>query len=220
MGTIKDVACKGCTVCPVIATNLPSDSVNFVTKVNCLKGELTGIDKLDYAEIERRMLEMYEQYGQRFPDTRQYGHSHGLPQANPLDQHIPHGFFDSQKKVAEEMARRESIELARIDQEAMALAMRVPGIGPLWENFIQRGGHERTSKMARLFLQVIGQMMNLFSPEAAKAEVVRSRKELIDLCERVVRAWDRANDKMDMQDAIEELDSLLYDLDKREGLNG
>lgn len=219
MGTIKDKACKGCKVCPVIAASDPSDSVNFTTKVNCLKGDLPpGAFAMNYANIEQRMLEMYEEYGVH-PEYGGYRqHSHGLSQQNPLEQHIPRGLFDGQKRVAEEMARRESIELARIDQEAMALAMRYPGIGPLWENFVQRGGHERTSKVARLFLQLIGQMLNLFSPEAAKAEVVRSRKELVDLCERVVRAWDRANDKMDMQEAIEELDSLLYDLDKREGL--
>jgi hypothetical protein len=219
MGTIKDAPCTGCKICPLIASGDPSDSINFTTKVNCLKDEQVHPNKaLTYEAIERMMSEMYAQgnYGQFGYGPRQ----HGLSERHPMEQSIPKNLLTSQRLEAEDRKLRESRELARIDHDAWALAQTVPSIGPIWNHFTQHCGADRTPTVASLAFQLIQQLMNLYSPEAAKAQVVRTRKELVDLCERVVKAWDTADDKMDMQEAIEELDSLLYDLDKREGLNG
>jgi hypothetical protein len=125
------------------------------------------------------------------------------------------------ERAREEMQKqRMDAELSRIDTEAWRLCQQVPRLEPIWLQFMRRTGRERTPEVARCALQLVQQLLDLFSPEAARAEMVRTHKELVDLCERVVKAWDAADDKMEMQDAIEELDSLLYDLDKREGLSG
>jgi hypothetical protein len=208
MGTLQDNHCAGCVVCPSVAssdpTHLPEtkatdkpDSVNFTVKVNCLKSE--------WAAERRASSKPWDTLHNWYDST------YGSPQRRAT----------ALERAREEMQKqRMDAELSRIDAEAWRLCQQVPRLEPIWLQFMRSTGRERTPEVARCALQLTQQLLGLFSPEAARAEMVRTHKELIDLCERVVKAWDAADDKMEMQDAIEELDSLLYDLDKREGLSG
>jgi ferredoxin len=222
MGTLQDSHCAGCVVCPSVAssdpTHLPArydadgaetkasdkpDSINFTVKVNCLKSEWAA---------KRSSQKPSEQNSKPWDTLHNwYDSTYGSPQRRAT----------ALERAREEMQKqRMDAELSRIDAEAWRLCQQVPRLEPIWLQFMRSTGRERTPEVARCALQLTQQLLGLFSPEAARAEMVRTHKELIDLCERVVKAWDAADDKMEMQDAIEELDSLLYDLDKREGLSG
>ena len=202
MGKLQDKPCPGCDSCPIIATSDSIDSINFSTKVNCLL----------YEQPLRGRLSARKPRDQRIPSGFDWTYKHR--------QEIWLPNSDEDHQIAEEKKRRDTWDLSQIDADAFGLSQQTPEVFPLWQQFTQGAGSDRTPRVARSAFQLMTQLLRLYSPEAARAEVVRSRKELINLCERVVRAWDAADDKMDMQEAIEELDSLLYDLDKREGLSG
>lgn len=234
MGTIKDVRCPGCDICPIIAwtgpitsakettehTHHPIDSINFTTKVNCLKDEQAYPGRLSPLNpIARNTQVQVQDVPTEWDSLWNWYHQNFRQEYPPPGFTLPPTFREDQRRAIEEKKLRDADALARIDADAWGLCQRIPGLEPLWQHFVKQVGSDRTPKVARIFLQLIQQLMSLFSIEAARAEVVRSRKEMVDLCERVVKAWDAADDKMDMQDAIEELDSLLYDLDKREGLS-
>lgn len=207
---IQDKACLGCKwLCPVIVTSDPADSLNFVQQVHCLKDEKrTG------------RLSALDPRAQRIPSPADwYYPQQEYPPQRP-DLTLPPGFMEIKKREEEAKRRRTEVDLARIDSEAAVMCQRTPALEPIWLQFMRRCGQERTPLVARQGLVMMQQLVAMTSPDAVKAEVVRTRKELVDLCVRVVKAWDAADDKMDMQDAIEELDSLLYDLDKKEGLSG
>src|SRR5215203_3046785 len=146
MGKIQESHCPGCDICPSVVVGDPTDSINLVTKVNCLIDEKAYPRRLSardpMAQSIPSPLDWAYQYRQEYP-----------PQGRNLE--LPSTYLESQRRVEEEKRRRNDADLKRIDAEAWAIGQKVPGLEPMWLEFIRRSGSERTPLVARYALHLM-----------------------------------------------------------------
>jgi hypothetical protein len=119
-------------------------------------------------------------------------------------------------KRLEEQRAREVEQEKEADRLIERIDMHYPGLGHVWGAFRQRCGSSVSGFSTRAAAEMLSTVVQrmVAHQEEQRAKFTHDHAELLDLCQRLIRTFDGAQDVMDMQAAIEELDSMVYEIDK------
>lgn len=205
MGKIQQTPCTGCTTCPIVAVRAkdlspappkgsPLDLNDFTQAVNCLKGDkLPGLNWTmeDFERAAREQVagrnSMLSPREQRFIDPLM---------RYPADAEMRHRYADE----ADRMFRR--------------LEVTYPDLGPPWHRLLHSCGEHLDEHAQVKVLQFLWDVLRHYGAEGRRAEIRKTHQELLDLCNRVTKAFEHATDVEDLRVSIEELDSLVYEIEK------
>lgn len=204
--------CPGCPgSCPVVAIGDPKDAINFSMQYDCLADATVKPRQWTAEELLRegeRMLQEQTRYRpaehQPYRKPPNYDQSYGLPQVR---NHIAE---------REELQRLREQEIEEDAERTMTrFLMDYPHLEPVWQAYRHRvREHVAGSALRETVRLIIGVARTTDVRKEMQDRFDHQHAELVDLCQRLVKAFDSARDVIDMQAAIEELDSMLYEMDK------
>ena len=100
------------------------------------------------------------------------------------------------------------------DQDVFGFAMKYNNnlLGQLWSNFRQHARESVVGDGARYAAQMVLLLVQRLDRSAEfEAKFKHDNAELLYLCRQVVRRFEQAHELLDMQTAVEELESMLYE---------
>ena len=206
MGKIQADRCTGCTVCPLVAIRT-EELINpisgiipplvpgmFTRAVNCLRDE--QIPVLSTPESVRKAVEG----------------------RGPLPPEAREALSEWQRRAYEMYPERAPEIRQRYGDEAERLLRRMessfPDLAAPWYRLLQSSGSHLDELAQVRVLQFLFDILRHYGAEGFANSVRKANAELIDLCTRVVKAFDRATDIEDVRASIEELDSMLYEIEE------
>jgi len=112
----------------------------------------------------------------------------------------------------EEQRRADGMEAERVLHH---LGTTYPDIQAPWYRLLQHTREGMTERAQIYVLRFVHDVLRHYGGEAWRENIRKANAELLDLCERLVKAFDDAREVEDLRASVEELDSMLYEIEER-----
>jgi hypothetical protein len=122
---------------------------------------------------------------------------------------------ESYTRETEAQRRQERDIEERAQRHMQDMMRRFPWVEPMWVHFMGRQRGDIRGRGYEDVVQLVGSILGILmgENETQQAKFRHDHNELLELCRRVVKAYDEGRD---LEAPIEELDSMVDEIDKRE----
>ena len=205
MARVQQYHCPGCNACPLIAVSdpTPKDSINFIQMVNCMREE-----RLEQKGLMSKSGRLSEEAPWRQGLLHQHQYFNQELTEDVLREAVA-------KKQPTPLQARERVDREEAGRTLTSLTLKHPDAAPVINRFMSHYGDRLNTNDLQAITRLVSEILATQSREAFAAKVKKANAELLDLCQRLIRSFEHADDLEDIRSAVEELDSLLYEVEIR-----